>query len=194
MGTLQRFDLSKIVPRHGLRAYVETGCGQGDSLMHAARCPEFEALLACEIEPVIAIAAIARLAADRRVMVSRSNSAWFLRALPASLPPALIFLDAHFPGADYGLGAHEDRAAPEALRLPLREELEILRARRNGRDVIIVDDLRLYESGDWEQGPCPEGIADPRPNGADWMRALFADTHNAKTLAADTGYLILAPK
>ena len=74
-------------------------------------------------------------AAFPRVMIARMDSARFLRAIvPADLPPALFFLDAHFaPGADYGLADYAEKDDPR-LRFPLRGELEILRARRNGRE------------------------------------------------------------
>jgi len=198
MGALRRFNVPDLVKQHRLRAYVETGAGHGDSLFHAAALvPEFEELWACEIEPILAVTALGRLAADQRVRVLRSDSARFLGAVMPGMPPALIYLDAHFPGgADYGL--QEDYPGPQArdhLRLPLATELEMIWAkRRAGKDVIIIDDLRLYETGDWKSGPLPEGIADPQPNGADWIRRMFADTHLSRTLTEDEGYLVLAPR
>ena len=61
--------------------------------------------------------------------------------------------------------------------------------------MILIDDLRIYETGDWEDGPLPEGTpGDPKPGGADWMRAMFADTHQAITIPRDQGYLVLTPR
>lgn len=195
MGSLARFKLGDIIAGTGVRAFVETGCARGDGLAVAAARPEFESLWSCDIEPLMAIAAIARFAGDPRVVVARMDSARFLRAVvPSDLPPALFWLDAHYPGAEADLRDYTDPRIPEAVRLPLAEELEILRARRRGQDVIIVDDLRIYETGDWEAGPLPEGYGTPRPGGADWIRALFAPTHHLATLTQETGYLLMKPK
>ena len=64
-----------------------------------------------------------------------------------------------------------------------------------GLDVILIDDLRIYETGEWEDGPLPEGTpGEPTENGADWIRYLFSETHNAYTIVRDQGYLLLLPK
>ena len=69
------------------------------------------------------------------------------------------------------------------------------RQHRQGRDVILIDDLRIYETGDYEAGPLPEDApGQPTEGGADWIRALFADTHEARTILRDQGYLLLLPK
>jgi hypothetical protein len=191
MGLLRRFDLGPLIERHGLTVFVETGTGGGDSLDWAASF-SFSALYSCEIEPILAVGAIARFAAEPRAVIVRSHSRTFLE-MAAHLPPALIWLDAHFPGADFGLRDYQASGIPDEVRLPLRIELEIL-ARRPGRDVILIDDLRLIESGDYESGPLPPEFPQPEPNGADWIRRMFSGTHEARSVQKDTGYLLLKPK
>jgi hypothetical protein len=113
--------------------------------------------------------------------------------LRPELPPALVWLDAHFPGADFGLRDYQAVGIPEQIRQPLACELEIL-AGRPGCDVILIDDLRLIEAGDYEAGPAPEELAVAAPRGADWIRRRFAATHEARVSLRDQGYLILIPK
>lgn len=195
MGSLMRFKLAEFVECYKLRTFVETGTARGDSLAYAAMRPEFEQLLSCEIMPLLAAGAIARFNEDPRIAVLRMESGLFMRLVAASaLPPALFWLDAHYPGAGFGLGDYGD-AGPEAERLPLRRELQMIQAHRDGRDMILIDDLRIYETGAWEDGPLPEDTpGTPTPGGADWIRTLFAATHDAKVITRDQGYLLLLPK
>jgi hypothetical protein len=193
VGLLRRFDLAPLIERHELEVFVETGTGGGDSLDWAASFG-FDTLYSCEIEPILAVGAIARFAAEPRALIVRADSAAFLSmVMRPELPPALVWLDAHFPGADFGLRDYQADGIPEDIRLPLRRELDIL-ARRPGRDVILIDDLRLIESGDYESGPLPPEFPQPAARGADWIRQLFAATHEARSVARDTGYLMLTPK
>lgn len=194
MGLLLRFKLEDFVTTYGLRTFIETGTARGESLAYAATRPDFTALLSCEIEPLMVAGAVARFNEDPRVKILRMESSLFMQMFCRSgLPPALFWLDAHYPGADVGLAGYADEA-DASLRLPLREELEQIARHRAGRDVILIDDLRIYEIGDWEDGPLPPDTpGNPTPGGADWMRALFAGTHRAVTVNRDQGYLMLLP-
>jgi len=196
MGSLQRFKIHDFVEKYGLEIFVETGTARGDSLAWAAQCPQFSRLLSCEIEPLLAAGAICRFNDDPRVEVYRTESGNFVgMAAAARLPPTLWWLDAHYPGAGFGLKEYDDASVPAAAALPLERELRNLIGQRRWGDVIIIDDLRIYELGDYEDGPLPPGTpGQPTENGADWIRAMFADTHLANKLLHDQGYLILIPK
>ena len=195
MGSMLRFDLAETIARYGLEAFVETGTARGDSLAWVARNEGLKHLWSCEIEPLLAAGAICRLNEDTRISIFRMDSALFMDLVTrAALGPTLYWLDAHYPGAGFGLAAYDAGFHPEVA-LPLGRELACIKAHRAGRDVIVVDDLRIYETGDYEDGPLPDDTpGDPRPGGADWIRAMFAETHEAKTILRDQGYLLLVPK
>ncbi len=195
MGSLLRFRLDEFINNFALQTFVETGTARGDSLAYAAERPEFLHLLSCEIEPLLAAGACCRFNEDPRVLIQRGDSGLFMQMVANSeLPPAFFWLDAHYPGAGFGLKGYED-AMPETIRLPLGRELEHIRKHRAGRDVILIDDLRIYELGDYEAGPLPDDTpGQPTANGADWIRAMFAETHTAHTILRDQGYLLLQPK
>lgn len=194
MGSLHRFDLAPIVSKYNLKTFVETGTARGNSLAWAAANPDFQHLLSCEIEPLLAAGAIARFNEDPRVSIVRMESGLFIGLFATSgLPPALIFLDAHYPGAGYGLGDYAGEGIHEDVRLPLRCELQNLTA-RPPHDVILIDDLRIYELGDYQDGNLPEGVPGyPTPNGAQWILDLFP-FHRGVRLKEDQGYLILMPE
>jgi hypothetical protein len=195
MGSLLRFKLGDFVGKYGLKAFVETGTARGDSLAWAAQVPGFARLLSCEIEPLLAAGAVCRFNDDARVSVVRMESGDFVELLAAAaLPPAFWWLDAHYPGAGFGLRDY-DAGLPEDVALPLRRELAALAKSGRTGDVILIDDLRIYEPGDYEDGPLPADTPGaPVEGGADWIRAMFAATHEAKKLLHDQGYLVLLPK
>jgi hypothetical protein len=194
MGTLLRFKLDEFISTYHLQTFIETGSARGDSIDYAAQRTEFTRLLSCEIEPLLAIGCISRFHDDPRINIVRMESGLFMRLVTSSdLPPALFWLDAHYPGAGFGLGDY-DADIDEDSRLPLRRELELIALHRQGEDVILIDDLRIYETGNYEGGPLPlDAPGTPTENGADWMRDLFAKTHSAMKCDRDQGYLILIP-
>jgi hypothetical protein len=195
MGSLQRFKLDDFVVKYGLETFIETGTARGDSLAWAAQCPQFKRLLSCEIEPLLAAGAICRFNDDPRVEIVRMESGRFISLIAwGQEEPALYWLDAHYPGAGFGL-AEYDAGLPDWQALPLARELLQIAHGGLGGDVIIIDDLRIYETGDYTDGPLPEGTpGTPTENGADWIRELFAATHTANKLLHDQGYLVLIPK
>jgi hypothetical protein len=60
--------------------------------------------------------------------------------------------------------------------------------------VILIDDLRIYEDGEFGQGPCP---ADALPPAGLRNLDCLADweaTHDVRRLYQHTGYVMLTPK
>jgi hypothetical protein len=195
MGDLRRFRLDEFLSTYHLQTFVETGTARGDSLAYAAEREEFSQLLSCEIEPLLAAGACCRFNDDARVQIMRMESGLFMQMVArADLAPCFFWLDAHYPGAGFGLKDY-DAAMPETVRLPLGRELEQIRRHRHGQDIILIDDLRIYETGDFEDGTLPtDAPGHPTENGADWIRAMFSETHEARTILRDQGYLLLLPR
>lgn len=194
MGTMHRFAISLLAEKFGLETFIETGTATGESLAHVAASGVFKRLLSCEIEPRLAAYAMGKFASNTHVSITRMDSELFMRLFSQSdLPPALVFLDAHYPGAGYGLGDYAGtRKRPEHL-LPLRQELICLTA-RPPKDVIIIDDLRIYEINDYEDGPLPDGVyGHPEVNGSSWIVQMFPSHSHVKILK-DQGYLVLQPR
>jgi hypothetical protein len=195
MGSLMRFNLDDMFNKYNVQTFVETGTARGDSLAYAASHPEFSQLFSCEIEPLLAAGACCRFNEDQRIQIMRTDSGQFMQMISLmDFAPALFWLDAHYPGAGFGL-AEYDADIPETIRLPLGRELNHIKKNRNGQDVILIDDLRIYETGEYEDGPLPDDTpGKPVPNGANWIREMFSETHEAFTIIRDQGYLLLRPK
>ena len=129
-----------------------------------------------------------------------TNVNWHLgqssEVMPEILPQlegnTLFWLDAHFPGADFGLASYGDEEDLDK-RLPLRSELEIIVEGRDvSNDVFVIDDLRVYEDGPFETGNWAErnlyggdGIA--------FIEDLFENTHFVVRSYNKQGFVILLP-
>lgn len=139
------------------------------------------------------------LANDPRIrLIEATSEAAFTEWLPR-LPvetPVLFWLDAHFPGADFGYAGY-DTEGDEALRLPLERELRLIRELRpGGRDVILIDDLRIYEDGPFASGPMPDfaQTLPPERRHIRFISELFGDTHHIHRLYQEEGYVMLLPR
>jgi hypothetical protein len=108
----------------------------------------------------------------------------------------LFWLDAHFPGADYKLRNYAD-TKDESVRLPLRDELALIKHHRpNNADMIIIDDARIWLDDDFDDGPMPAALADCRPSelGIQFIYDLFGDSHFIEVLRRQQGYIVLTPR
>ena len=193
MGSLNRFDLARYRGHYGLNALFETGTFHGDGVQAAIEAG-FDRIISVEIIDEYFTENRKRFAHDDRVQILHGESRWALEEiLPGLEGPIFFWLDAHFPGADGGLRDHN--AEPdEAVRCPLESELEIIRQHRpHGLDVILCDDLRLYETGPFEHGDLHPAIRRPPGDGIDFINRLFGDTHHVLKLFYDEGYVLLLP-
>jgi hypothetical protein len=82
-------------------------------------------------------------------------------------------------------------------RLPLEDELALIRQSREGiGDVILIDDARLYQSGPYSKGDLPtdwpplQGI---QREGIGFIRKAFPD-HGVVIDYADQGYVMCVPR
>lgn len=193
MGFIQQFDLGRIIRDYQIRFFVETGTWKGDGVNAALSFP-FDKVISAEIIPDIATAAVSRFSDQPRVTIMEGSSVAMLEAwLPVLEGNCLFWLDAHFPGADAGMSSY-DAVNEEDLRLPLETELRLI-ARRQGdfADVLIIDDLRVYEDGPFENGPAPADTLPRQPREPGFVEQLFGASHHILKSYRNEGYWILFP-
>ena len=183
----------------GCRTFFETGTGIGDGIKYASYFA-FERLWSVEIHPDIAATARERFADDPRIEILNQTSEEALAKVLPTVPrdrPMLFWLDAHFPGADFGLASYTDEPDVDR-RLPLERELALIaKLRHPCRDVLLIDDLRIYEDGPYEQGPIPDDAQTlpPERRNIDFaLRAPWSQTHDVQRFHQHTGYLMMVPK
>ena len=197
MGALSHSPVDALVERHGVVSFVETGTARGDSLACAAAVSRLTALHSIEIVPELVTAAKQRFKDDPRVCIWAGNSAEWLPAILASLPPGpcLFWLDAHFPGAH--TGADYAAEADVQRRLPLEAEVAAIAAARPGAgDVLLLDDARIYQPGPYPAGNLPDDW--PPLAGCtrslEFVRKAYGATHGVVVDYADQGYVMVVPR
>lgn len=194
MGALNRFDLCRIIREYEILYFFETGTFWGDGVAYALQSP-FKKLLSVEVVPEIASKAAERFVNIKNVCVLEGDSVTILgQELPYLKGNCLFWLDAHFPGADAGLAAYNEDAN-EDLRLPLERELEVIsRLRSNYKDVLILDDLRIYEDGPFVNGNVPADALPGKNRTIDFIYRYFGHSHQVMKCFLDEGYILLFPK
>jgi hypothetical protein len=159
MSALRDIPLEPIIHRNGTKIFFETGTGLGSGLMRMIQ-PEygFNMLISCDIDKDLASHSKKSFSFDQRVNVFHEEGPAVLRNILPQLPlnvPILYWLDSHFQNADYNLGdnplvTHTDSGVPD-VRLPAWNEIKLikeLRIDRGARDVIMLDDVMLYDDQD----------------------------------------------
>jgi hypothetical protein len=194
MGSIKRFDLGRMIKEYGCDYFFETGTWKGDGVAYANKFP-FKKIFSSEIIPEIADRARLRFQNQKNVEILLGNSTDVFKSTLTSIKGNCIFwLDAHFPGAEEGINkynAYED----EQVKLPLEEEInQIVQSRQGFNDVILIDDLRIYETGDFESGNLPEGILPPKRRNTLFVEDAFGKSHQIIRSNKHEGYLMILPK
>lgn len=194
MGTLTKYELRNF----GCSVFFETGTGNGASLRHARQFGLFNHLLSVEINVECYNNVLRDFSADSRVTLVNQDS---LSAMEAWLPRIpndqriLFFLDAHFPGEFTKSFGGYATLQPDNVCMPLESELRcISRLRPCCKDVILVDDWRLYEDLDYENGQLPKDlrILCEKASASFHPEEIFPDSRVTRILR-DEGYLLVQP-
>ena len=194
MGTIRQFNLARLIKEYRATNFFETGTFRGDGVNYALKFP-FLQITSVEIIPEIANGAKERFTENKNVKIVTGDSATALRdELPAIKNNCIFWLDAHFPGADAGITAYDSEKAEE-VRLPLVKELQIISTlRKKFKDVIIVDDLRIYEDGPYKNGNVPEDALPKMNRDISFVYNYFERSHIVLKCYLDEGYILLLPK
>lgn len=148
MGSLLDLPLKDLATKFGAKVFIETGTGMCAGLQTAVESGLFDEIHSIEIVPELAAAARQRFATNPQVKIHEGHTLDILPRLLAQYPDerCFIWLDAHYPGADFGLAGYDDETDPDK-KLPLQKELALFEARS---DIVIADDLRIYSGQHWD--------------------------------------------
>lgn len=186
------FNLTELVSEFSLDNFVETGTGRGDSVDYVLNT--FKNIKSIEIHPEIVRTARNRFNGNNNVTIIEGHSTDKLKELVPSLKGNTLFwLDAHFPGADFGYAKYEDEK-DENKRIPLKGEIGVICEGKDfSKDVFIIDDLRVYEDGPFESGNWPKRVELGSDN-IDFIYELLDKTHEIVKDFRYQGFLIIKPK
>ena len=194
MGQLsEAIQVKNVLDFYNIDNFVETGTGAAEVVRSISN-----------LRPTLNVHTIEIIKEiyDRNIEAFKylTNVNWHLgqssEVMPEILPQlngnTLFWLDAHFPGADFGLASYGDEQDLDK-RLPLRSELElIVKGRDVSDDVFVIDDLRVYEDGPFETGNWAErGLYGG--DGIAFIEELFEDTHYVVRSYNKQGFVMLFP-
>ena len=203
MGDIKIYDIDQLVSRCKLKYFIETGTLVGDAIEYMRKF-EFDRLISFEIIKELVDKATKRFANDKRIQIIHGDSSKALHKILHEVSGNTLFwLDAHFPGADIGINKYTDDIDSDT-NLPLEREIKSISTRIGSyNDVIIIDDLWIYEDGDWEWGTFDSHMSkhghsmrrsDICKGDSTFIRELFQDSHDIKTINKFQGSLVLIPK
>jgi hypothetical protein len=195
MGELFFFRLAEMIKAFGADTFFETGTGFGLGVQVARTVP-FNLIFSVEIVASEVERIRPAFSSDSRVQLLIGRSIDLMPQILPRIPGNMIFwLDAHFPGAHHHIQKYDSETDIDT-RLPLEKELSLIRQLRPGkRDVILIDDLRIYEQDKFEWGNLSDiGQQDLGKYDCNFLYSTFQDTHDAHRFLNHSGYLALIPK
>ena len=206
MGLLREHKLTDYIDRYNLKYYFETGTGKAECLEYALRYP-FEEYWTVDIDEDLieeSFKKFQNMSKNINLLIGKSTE--ILDEYVPQIPkesPTLFYLDAHFPGADFQKCTYEESIREHKKdAFPLEEEVDVILEKRDiSKDVFIIDDLVLYEEGDfeclkvgcvWEYGWLQEEL--DLKTDSKFLYEKFEKTHDFKKDLRSQGYLIITPK
>lgn len=186
--------LKETLESFGIKNFVETGTGDGSSMNKVIDTEVLDKQYGIELDTELFSNLMKQYDGNENVIIFNGYSEDCMDAVLEELSedPTLFWLDAHFPGADYGPAGYGDEEDLNK-RLPMEAELKIMKEKRDlSKDVIFMDDLRIYVDRDFEAGNWPER-SKFGANGYDFVEELIGDTHILVEHLADQGYLLAFP-
>ena len=194
MGQLnQAIKIKNVLDYYDIKNFVETGTGQAEVVRSVYEADETLNIHTIEV--------VEEIFDQNKIKFSYlKDVSWHLgtsfKILPAILPTfdgnTLFWMDAHFPGADFGLSSYGEEKDMDK-RLPLKRELEsIVQSRDVKNDVFVIDDLRIYEDGPFETGNWDERTK-YGGDGIGFIEEMFEDTHYIGRSYNAQGSVILFP-
>ena len=206
MGLLREHKLTDYIDRYNLKYYFETGTGKAECLEYALRYP-FEEYWTVDIDEDLieeSFNKFKNMSKNINLLIGKSIDILdeYIPQIPKE-SPTLFYLDAHFPGADFQKCTYEESIREHKKdAFPLEEEVDVILGKRDiSKDVFIIDDLVLYEEGDfeclkvgcvWEYGWLQEEL--DLKTDSKFLYEKFEKTHDFKKDLRSQGYLIITPK
>mgnify|MGYP003300816829 FL=1 len=194
MGQLnEAIQIKNVLDFYDIKNFVETGTGKAEVVQTVVEADDTLNVHTIEVIPEIYD--------KNKINFSYLKDVnWHLGTsfdiLPEILPDlkgsTLFWMDAHFPGADFGLSSYGDEKDDDK-RLPLKKELETIVENRDvSNDVFVIDDLRIYEDG-----PFGDGNWEDREkyggDGIEFIEELFDETHYVVKSYNAQGSILLFP-
>lgn len=199
MGNLKTFNVGYFKSKVNATAFFETGLGSGSGLLYASMFG-FETLISTDIDKN----AILRFKSQYAESLQKTNQVFLfegnsVEVLDKTLPiisnhsSCIFWLDAHFPGESSGYSYEHEKDI--SVRLPLEQEIEIiLKHRMPNKDILIIDDLRIYEKRNYEAKSLDDIGLGHLAKYDNKVNELLAQKFEVYKFDLDTGFVVCLPK
>ena len=181
--------------KYNLSRFVETGTLRGDTL-DFVKYFTFTKFYSMEIMESLYEYCNLKYKEDERISIYQGDTSKDFNILLKDLPSdenVLFWLDAHFPGAE-GCDLPYNNSTDTDERIPLQKELQQIKDSRSIEgDVFVIDDLRVYEDGPYEDGNW-EDRPELGGDGTQFIEDFFQDTHIVQKVYNHQGYILGVPK
>lgn len=198
MGSIKFFNIKDIIEKYQTSVFVETGLGWGHGIQFA-RTFDFDKLYSIEIIKEVIDLYYKTYPPDPKIKLLYGDSLTGLKTILPEIKENICFwLDAHFPASDV-FGIPFDSCTDEKLRLPLWEELNLIKELRpQNKDVFLMDDAMIFsETEVFPDSHCKLSAAiQPKIciNYLDKIKNFFEETHNSQLFYEESGFLLITPK
>ena len=193
MGSLRHFDLHQYIEKYNIKYLVETGTYRGDSIAYALEF-KFKHIYTIELDKEFYEYSNKRFQNNQNVTVLNNTSEKGLIEIftKNDVGNSLFWLDAHLPNFH---NRHEFNYSKDKKNLiPLENELTVITLHKNiSNDIFIMDDLRIYETGNFSSGNWGD-VINAGEGGIDFVHNLLGNTHEIQKLYDNEGYIICTPK
>lgn len=195
MGDLKHFDLKPFIEKYKLEYMIETGTCYGDGVAYGLQFG-FKYIFSVELIDTFYKHSIARFANNDNVQIVNGTSEVGLQKILTEnkIGNCLFWLDAHLPNFYEKENYSNDYKKDKQILIPLENELlTICKNKDVSNDVFIVDDLRIYETNNYQKGNWDGAIA-AGVGGTVFIYKLLEKTHDIFKYMDDEGYLVCTPK
>lgn len=197
MGSLKSFNLSDLLINLNIDTFVETGTYTGNSLEYALSTSLFKKLYSVELLEQYYNSCLQKFINNKNIELVHNNSIDGLKYILKKIKTnnVLFWLDAHLPDF-YDPNIKKNYVEQEDLFIPLKSELEVIKKGKDiSNDIFLIDDLRIYESGSFENGNWNEVHQNEKyKDGINFVYNILENTHDIQKLYKDEGYIICVPK
>jgi hypothetical protein len=194
MGSLDHFNLNNYIQKYNIEYLIETGTYKGDAVQYALQF-NLKNIYSVELIKEFYEYSSKRFENNKNVKIINNTSKKGLIEILSKkeIKNCLFWLDAHLPNfyqKQYGGDYNKNKE----LLIPLEDEIKTIIANKNiSNDIFIIDDLRIYEIGNFQKGNW-NGVIIAGVGGIDFIYELLGKTHTIQKLYDDEGYIICTPK
>jgi hypothetical protein len=129
-----------VTNKKRFESFVETGTYRGDMLERISKKTSVKKVLSIELDKKLALEAQFRFRKNPKIEILQGDSGSVLESLmPGLAEPALFWLDGHYSGGVTALGT---------TTTPIFAELQAIDSSKRNSDVILIDDIRLFNGED----------------------------------------------